>query len=209
MIYIDPNEFKNHPEIVNKFEEYTVRNQNVDYIISDVLLEVKWSWDDFYASVLDKRIWKQASYLSDGRGLFIVINQSGYYFKKNYAKNLAVCESTILSLLIDWRIPVLILESEGAFYAYLKKIVAKLSKEKKHKIYADFKKIGSSDIDRHIGALAQIESISVTKATLLFEKFGSLENIMSQNPADFAEIKGFGKKLSNKIWDFFRWKWKK
>lgn len=207
-IFIDYNEFKNHPEITTKNIEFEVRNQNVDYILGNLLIEIKWSWDDLYASILDKRLWKQASYLVEKTGFFILINTSGYYFKKNCAKKLSICEGAIISLFIDWRIPILILESEGAFYTYLQKIEAKLAKEKQDTVYANFKKIGSSEKDRHLGSLAQIKGISVMKAKAIFEKFGTLENIIQLNAENFKQIPKIGPKLSKRIEDFFKWKWK-
>lgn len=208
MIYIDSNEISHHPELKDKLENIEIRNQNVDYIINGCSIEVKWNLDDFYASVIDKRLWRQAKYLIENNGFFILINQSSYYFKKNYRKKMAICEGAIISLLVDWRILILILESEGALYNYLQKIAEKLSKEKKNTLYANFKKIGSSDRDRHLGTLAQIEGISVTKAQILFEEFDSLKEIMQKKTENFAKIKGFGPKLSKRIVEFFNWKWK-
>lgn len=206
MIYIDPNEIKNHPEITTKFEEYAIRNQNVDYIIGNCSIEVKWNLDDVYASVLDGRLFRQAQYLTENNGFFIIIQQSSYFFKKNYKKKIAVCDGAILSLIIDWRIPVLTLSTDGAFYSHLNKIANKLAKEKKDTEYTNFKKVGRSEKERHLGALAQIEGISVTKAKILFEEFKSLTQIITKKSTDFQKLKGFGPKLSKRIQDFFEWK---
>lgn len=209
MIYIDSNEVSHHPELKDRLKNCEIRNQNVDCIINGCSIEIKHSLDDLYSSVLDKRIWRQAQYLIENNGFFIILNQSTYFFKKTYKKKITVCDGAILSLIIDWKIPVLKLDTDGMLYSYLNKIDIKLSKEKKDKTYADFKKIGASDIDRHLGTLCQINGISSTKAKLIFEKFNDLGSILSAEAEDFAQLPGIGKKLSERIVAFFKWKWNK
>lgn len=210
-LYVDYNEYSFYPDIGEAFAEFESRNQNVDYIIADCGIEVKHSWNDFYASVIDKRIWRQAKALKKfDKGLFIIIDKkvdarNASEFKR---KN-SIIDGAFFSLLLNWQIPILICKTEVQFLRKLKKIYEKLNKEKTSSKYVDIKKIGRSDDTRHFGVLAQIEGISVLRAEKIFAEFGSIEKIVNKTAADFAKLEKIGPKLSLRIEEFFKWKYEK
>ncbi|MEM5790889.1 MAG: ERCC4 domain-containing protein [Candidatus Aenigmatarchaeota archaeon] len=166
-----------------------------DFIISQRVAIERKSYSDFISSIIDGRIFEQASLLRKNFEKPIIIIE-GY---SNREINENALKGALASLLIDFGISILMtrnpLDTAKTIFWIAKKeqfegkkdIVIKIGKKPK-----DIKKLQEFIISSFPG-------ISSILGKRLLEKFGSLEKVFNASEEELVKVKGISKNLAKKI----------
>lgn len=172
MIIIDNREFRGKvvKELFKKGIDICAKQLSVgDYIIGDLVVERK-DINDFYSSIIDKRIFSQLRALKKfGKKLIIV---EGEISNRNIHPN--AIKGLIASIMIDYGIPIAFLKDSTETADFLAIIDKRM--EKSIELIPDSKSI-KNDYDVAINFLCSIPGIGTKTAKSLLFHFKSLKNI--------------------------------
>ena len=92
---------------------------------------------------------------------------------------------------------------EDEFADYILSLHRQLTKEGSIRTVA-LTSMKKSVEDRRVDALTCVEGISVKKGSILMNRFRTIANLGVAETNDITDIEGFGKKLADRIIEFFR-----
>ena len=166
-----------------------------DFILSEKVCVEKKTHSDFISSIIDGRIFEQASLLRKNFEKPIILIE-GY---SNREVNENALKGALASLLIDFGISILMtrnpLDTAKTIFWIAKKEQIECKKEigiKVGKKPKDIKKIQEFII-------CSFPGISKVLGKRLLENFGSLEKIFNASENELAKVKGISKNLAKKI----------
>ncbi|MEM5879670.1 MAG: ERCC4 domain-containing protein [Candidatus Aenigmatarchaeota archaeon] len=166
-----------------------------DFICSKRVAIERKSYDDFISSIVDGRIFEQASELKKNFEKPIILIE-GYSTREINENSL---KAAIASLLIDFGISLISTRNQ---LDTAKTIYWIAKKEQEEKKFALAFKIGKKPEDgKKIKEfiVSSIPGISTVLSKRLLEKFGSVEKVFSASEEELKSVKGIGKKLAKKI----------
>lgn len=161
--------------------------------------------EDFASSIVDGRLFDQASRLKDRIKSPLFIVQGDIYSVPRMHPN--AIRGTVLSLLVDFRMPVLFTKDakETAYFLYL--IANKVQNPKENDFYyRGFRKpVSLKSLQLYVAA--SLPGVGTALAKPLLKHFGSLKNIADAGIDSFLTLEKFGPKRAKNIHDLFRLKY--
>ncbi|MEM5829731.1 MAG: ERCC4 domain-containing protein [Candidatus Aenigmatarchaeota archaeon] len=166
-----------------------------DFVCSKRVVIERKSYDDFISSIIDGRIFEQASELKKNFEKPIILME-GYSTRKINENSL---KAAIASLVIDFGISLISTRNELDTAKIIYWIAKKEQEEKK---FALAFKVGKKPEDKEKikeFIVSSIPGISTVLSKRLLEKFGSVEKVFSAGEDELRSVKGIGEKLAKKI----------
>jgi len=177
--------------------------QVADYLISkDIAVERK-TVNDFVASMLNKRLFKQLSDLKENypKPLLIVegVEEQDIY-KSNRHPNLHpnAIRGMILSILLEFSIPV-IFTKDYADTAQFLILLAKRQEKPAREISLKAKRRAFSLAEQQQFVIESLPGIGPTLAKELLKKFKTVRGVMNANKVELQKVKKINKKKADSI----------
>ena len=169
-----------------------------DYIISeDVVVERK-TVSDFASSLIDKRIFVQAKNLAltYPKPVFVVEGENLYWVSGISAKAI---RGTILSLILDYKIPTILTKNPGETAAFIVQMAEKeqLEKISHPTIRGEKKPLTLKEQQEYV--VAGLPNVELTLAKRLLEVFGSVEKVFQASKDELKKVPGIGETIAEKI----------
>ena len=203
LIFVDHREKSNG--LVKELFNYDIEIKMGDLAVGDYLLSSKLAVEfkqapDFVDSILDGRLFRQAKEMKQvyEKPLFLISDFDELYSSRNVNYNAVA--SALLSLLVDFSIPVIFAKDikEAARYIFLL-----AQREQNHRTNINVKKPSVSFDERLRFTVSTFPGVGYVLASPLLDHFKSLKEIINAKPEEIAKIEGFGKKRSEQLYDFF------
>ncbi|MDD5441637.1 MAG: ERCC4 domain-containing protein [Candidatus Omnitrophica bacterium] len=182
MIIVDNREFRGKlvKELFKKGIDICAKQLSVgDYIIGDLVVERK-DINDFYSSIIDKRIFSQLRSLKKFEKKLIIVE--GEISSRNIHPN--AIKGLIASIMVDYGIPIAFLKDSAESADFLSIIDKRM--EKSIELIPDSKSI-KNDYDAAINFLCSIPGIGAKTAKSLILNFKSLKNIFLADEKSIRE----------------------
>jgi len=217
-VYVDSREGRNKKliEELRKFEdlEVLIRALPTDMLLSGergvVLIERK-TISDFISSVEDRRIWSQVKALKrleEEEGARTMLIVSGFFGEGRKRKGRTserreglrrMILSTIASIMVDWGIPVLRVESTEQVASFVRLLAKRLGKpvEAKPRLL-EYKPKARSPDDEALRIISSFPGVSAVLADKILRRFKSVENVI-KNAERLDEVEGIGKEKKERI----------
>jgi len=176
-----------------------------DIVINkDIGIERKTS-KDFVNSIIDNRLFNQISNLSTffKKPLLILEETENIYSIRNIPKK--SIDSIIVTLLVDFRVPIIFTKSIDETVEILNLIYEKYNKSSSIKLPK--KKLGSENEELEF-FISNIPGINLKSSKMLLNNFKNIKNIVNSSKEDIELIDGFGKKKSESLINFFNREYK-
>ena len=153
-----------------------------DYIVKDIVIERK-SREDFFNSIFDKRIFTQLANMSEYENRMILL-------EGDYEKNLPIHENALkgifLSIGLKYKTPIVFSKNEED----TAKIIFLLSTKKEKSNSLTLKKKPTSDDKKAHSIIEAFPGIGPAISKKLFDKFGSVKNIIDADEEKLSKILG-------------------
>ena len=207
MIIVDTRE----PEyIANKLKSKGIQIERkqipiADYILPDgIAIERKSS--DFIQSVINGRIWNQLSNLSEYEHPILIIEDKDkwktlYFSDSKYAHKSYF--GAISTIVYKFKIPVITVSDADEFVDIVSLLYNKAIAESTAERPVMLQRKAKSLQERKENMLSCIEGMSVKRAKLLLDEFGTVRNIANASIEKLRAVKGIGKKTAEHIWEAF------
>ncbi|MCR4285148.1 MAG: hypothetical protein NUV97_03850 [archaeon] len=165
-----------------------------DYLIQDTIIERK-SFPDFVGSMINKRLQDQLSNLKKYPKHFLIIEGFDYDYKKFNVHENAI-RGMLLSIAIDFQVPIIFTEDEGDTAKFLI-----LTARKYEKPIVKFStrptKTTKTLEEQKLFILEGFPGIGPTTAYALLKKFGSLKEVFKASKEELKEIERFEENKMN------------
>jgi len=177
-----------------------------DYILPEEIAIERKTGSDFLSSIIDGRLWEQASNLSQYKHPILALVTENlwkdmYYTNDRYVhKRFYGALSTLIS---KFNISVLVFSSENDFIDFIIQLDEKISSKKETSRPKPYTRKPKSIKERQENMLSMIEGVSIKKAHLLLKKFKNIKNISNLSIDELMKVEGIGKKLANNIFEVF------
>ena len=179
-----------------------------DYLLNGSVCVERKTIRDFISSIKDKRIWTQASNLQQYEHAIIAIIgtpaekwRSLYLGKSKWMhKSLT---GTIATLACRFNVSVISFEDEEDFLSFLESMETKLTSDKESTRPSPLVRKAVNDQERKENCLCAIPGVSVQKAQILLDHFGTVEKIANAGCNELKHCQGIGKTLAENIYKVF------
>ena len=150
-----------------------------DYIVKEKIIERK-TYSDFYSSIINRRLFFQLNELKRFENSLIIIEGFETENNKNQIRG------AILSIVLNYKIPIIFTKSERETAEYL----SILSKKQKKEISLNPKKTGLTKKQELEYILESFPGIGTKNSKKLLEEFHTLKSIVNSNSEKLKEIIG-------------------
>lgn len=167
-----------------------------DYIVSDRVCVERKRIDDFIESIIDKRIFEQASRLKKAYEKPIIIVE-GNKHSRDFNPN--ALRGAIVSLIVDFGIPVIFSDSEEETASIIALLAKREQEEERRKIQIRGEKRIMSTKEMQEFIVASLPYVNTVLARRLLERFKTVERVFTASKEELLEVKGIGVKTANEI----------
>jgi ERCC4-type nuclease len=204
-IVIDHRESKNHVSLHLRDFDVKLENQQLavgDYICSDRVCVERKTVSDFLQSVIDQRIFRQASEISGcfERPLMILEgNPDLLFLERNVHPNMI--RGALASLAVDYKIPIIWTANakETAFQIYW--IAFREQVKEKRSIAIRCPRRSKSIGSQQEFLMAGLPHVNTKLSKNLLRKFKTPKKAFSAKPERLMKVEGIGKEKAKRIWD--------
>jgi len=177
-----------------------------DYILSGGIGIERKRGPDFLHSIIDGRLWDQVSNLSQFEHPVICIVSSDmwkdmYFSKDRYIHNRFY--GAISTLISKFNISVLTFDTDEDFIDFLVHLDKKVTSNKISSRPTPFTRKPKTLKERKENVLSMVEGVSIKKAQVILNKFGTIKNVANASIDSLMEVDGIGKKLAENIFKTF------
>ena len=178
-----------------------------DIVISDSIAIERKSKIDFINSILDKRLFSQLIDLSKNyrRPVLIVEGSENIFSLRNI--NPDVIRSSISSIAVDLRIPIIYTDSIEETSNMIYNIAKRTIKAKKD-ISISSERKSSNENEELENFISSIPGVNIVTAKSLFKNFSSIKELVNASEKDLLECEGLGKVRAKKLISFFEREYK-
>ncbi|MGP3703295.1 MAG: DEAD/DEAH box helicase [Candidatus Bathyarchaeota archaeon] len=169
-----------------------------DYVLSDKVAVERKTAQDFASSIIDKRLFFQAkSLISTYKKPLIVIEGEDLYTASNINAN--AIRGAILSLLMDYGIPIILTKnpSETAFFLLLIAEKEQVERASYPSIRGERKPLSLAEQQEYV--VASLPNVELTLARRLLKRFGSVEGVFNASKDELKNVPGIGDVIAEKI----------
>jgi len=201
-VIIDNREL--HSNIINllieKGIEVEIKNLEVgDFIASDRVVIERKTVKDFLQSIIDKRIFEQASKMNKTyeKPIIIIEGEEDIYSERNIHPN--ALRGVIISLAVDFKIPIIFSQSEEETALFIQKLAEREQIEQKRipSIRNEKKPLQDKYIQEYI--VSSLPGVGRTTAIKMLEHFKNLQNIFNAKQEDLKNVERIGEEKSKRI----------
>lgn len=166
-----------------------------DFIASERVCVERKSDSDFESSVIDGRLFQQASALKENFASPIIV-VVGRNFERLHEKAL---RGAFISLAVDYRVPLYSFDSEGEFAEFLYALAEReqLKAPREARVQFEKKRLSLAEQQRFI--VESLPMIGPKNARNLLKHFGSIEAIVNADFRELQEVEGIGKTRAREI----------
>lgn len=165
-----------------------------DYVLSDRVAVERKIAEDFAESIIDKRLFKQLSELKKYEKPILIIE--GNEFNRLHQN---VIQGTILSIILDFGIPVLFSKDIKETANILIKIAEREQLKEKRAVSVRYGKRPMSLRERQKFIVESLPEVGPALAESLLLEFKSIEKIFNANKYELMKVEGIGEKTAKKI----------
>jgi len=209
MILVDSKETKAKRlfEYLSQHAEIEVLNLTVgDYIVGDILVERK-SSVDFIKSIVDGRLWNQLRNLKEAseNPLILIEGSLAFPIRKGITKiHQNVVIGAVASLIVDWKVPVVVLPS----YTWTAELLVRMDKkftepDKKTFFRARAKPKALTPDDEIRRVVEGLPDVGPETAHRLLKRFKTLKRLFCATRAELASVPGIGEKRAARLESLF------
>ncbi|NIO22558.1 MAG: hypothetical protein GTN38_00840 [Candidatus Aenigmarchaeota archaeon] len=204
-IVVDHRESKNHVfRNLREFDVLLVRKQlkTGDYICSDRVCVERKTISDFIQSIIDQRIFKQVSEISDcfEKPLMILEgNPDLLFLERNVHPNMI--RGALASLAIDYKIPIIWTRNAKETANQIYWIAYREQAKKKRGVAIRCPRKSASTRDRQEFLIAGLPHINTKLSRNLLKKFKTPKRVFSAKEDKLMKVEGIGKEKAKRIWD--------
>ena len=169
-----------------------------DYILSSRVAVERKTAQDFALSIVDRRLFLQArNLISTYKKPLIIVEGENLYTASNVNAN--AIRGAILSLLMDYGIPVILAKNPLETALFLTLIAEKEQVEKASypSIHGEKKPPSLAEQQEYI--VASLPNVELTLAKRLLRKFGSVEGVFNASKDELKNVPGIGEVIAEKI----------
>jgi len=172
-----------------------------DYIVSDRVAIERKSTEDFVASIIDGRLWKELIDLSTNYEIPILLLE-GEPPQSNKRLHLNAILGALSSILIKFRMPTIYSRDTADTARLLLAFAKKEQIEAKRSIKLRSEKAATNQSQVIERIVAGIPGIDLKRSQSILDHFKTLNNVFKQKNIDeFIKIEGIGKKIARDILD--------
>ncbi|NUN11179.1 hypothetical protein HUU53_00860 [Candidatus Micrarchaeota archaeon] len=159
-----------------------------DYILSDRVCVERKTSEDLESSIIDGRLFSQAKEMSAAyQAPIIAVIGSEYYRVQEKA-----VRGAMISLIIDYKIPILFFDSEEDLAEFLYATAFKEQFQEKREIKLQFSKKTELLSEQQQLIVESIPMIGPKNAKALLKHFGSVEKIFTASEKELQDCEGIG-----------------
>ena len=193
-IVIDHRE-KNIGKLLFGRAELEFRNLEFgDYILSDRVIVERKTSEDFENSIIDKRLFKQLKELKNYERPILIIEGDRF---ERLEEN--VIKGAILSIVLDYHIPILFSKSPEETADILLKLAEREQLKNKRPVEIRTGKKPMSLRERQRFIVESFPDVGPVTAENLLLSFGTIENIVNASEEELMKVEGVGKATARKI----------
>jgi Fanconi anemia group M protein len=168
-----------------------------DYICSERVCVEKKIGNDFVSSIIDGRLFQQATELKDNFEKPVIIVEGDYY-RENMNEN--AIKSALASIILNYEIPIIMTRGEEEtariifWLAKREQMISKIGigikgKKKPKRL---------NELQEYV--LASLPGISTVLSKRILTKFKSIKNFVKAKESEMMEVKGIGKVLAKRLY---------
>jgi ERCC4-type nuclease len=199
LVTVDDREDKDSPA-VRRLEARGARLQYArlatgDFTASDRCAIERKTAADLEASITDGRLFSQARKLSEGFQS-PVIGVVGKSFTRLGPRQI---EGAVVSLLVDYRIPVMFFASEEKLADFIYTAACREQLEEKRAARSQHAQKPESPLEARQYVVQSLPGIGPLNAKALLEEFGTVENVFTADEEKLCAVPGIGQKTAKSI----------
>jgi len=196
-------EFFNKEEVDLEFDTLDIG----DYLVGQEAIIERKKADDFLSSMLDGRLFSQASKLLAYEKPIIVVEGILDAESRNINKNAVL--GSILSLSTDFKIPVFFIKTPKEVAEFITLIAKREQTKKENELYLRKIKKGVEDHILQRGLVEGLPFVGPTLAKRLLEKYKSVKRVFNASEESLQNIDKLGEKKAKKIYDIINKEYEK
>ena len=169
-----------------------------DYVLSSRIGVERKNVDDFLASLIEGKLFKQMAQLRDAYSRPVLILEGENLLTKRNISHNAIFGS-LASISVDFGIPVLMTKDSSETADFLKVIAQREQREDKKAVIVRGEKTQMSLRERQQFIIEGLPNVSAVIAKRLLGNFGSIKDIANATEEELLEVKGVGKNIASDI----------
>jgi Fanconi anemia group M protein len=197
-IFMDDRESKTLAEELRELgAAVTVKRLDVgDFILSERVVAERKTRADFESSIIDGRLFQQASNMREGfeRAIIIVEGES---FEERVKR--AALLGALAALMVDYGIPVMFTRNPGATAEFLFAVAKREQLGERREIRLLGEKKAKTLAEQQQLIIECLPGVGPKRAKELLEYFYSVENVINATEAELVELEGIGEKKAKDI----------
>ncbi len=196
-IIIDDREDRRVVSLISKYPTI-IENERLicaDYVLSDRVAIERKTDSDFQSSLMDGRLFTQASEIGKKYQCAIIA-----IIGKNFDKKLIkAINGAIISLSVDFHLPIMFFDNDEKFALFLFEVAKREQFHHKRNVAVNSQR-KPTDIQKEIQFIVEsLPGIGPVTAQQLLAKFQTIENLMTANEEQLKEVAGIGPFGARKI----------
>lgn len=200
-IVVDHREYRSNVVRNLAVKETFVEPQQLDvgdYVLSSRIGVERKNVDDFLASLIEGKLFKQMAQLRDAYSRPVLILEGENLLTKRNISHNAIFGS-LASISVDFGIPVLMTKDSSETADLLKVIAQREQREDKKAVIVRGEKTQMSLRERQQFIIEGLPNVSAVIAKRLLGHFGSIKDIANATEEELLEVKGVGKNIASDI----------
>lgn len=204
MIIIDSREASKNKWILKALADQKPKVEYLeagDFLIGNILIERK-TPTDLAFSIKSGRLWRELEKLKLAENVkpILLIEGSLSLVEKFTKWNPTSILGVLLSVIIDFKIPIITVPSRRWTIILLSNLVKYMTANKKRTHPLRVKQKARSPQDYMRMVVEGLPGVSGVRAIALLEHFKTLRGLFSASVEDLTEVEGIGKKTAEKLW---------
>ncbi len=193
-----------HAEVLNYFnkEEVDIETDTLDigdYLVGEETIIERKKSDDFLNSIIDGRLFSQATKLMAYEKPIIVVEGPLDYESRNINKNAVL--GSILSLSMDFKIPIFFIRTPREVAEFIVLVAKKEQTKKENELHLRKIKKGVEDHILQRSIMEGLPFVGPTLARRLLENYKSVKKVFNASEESLQKIDKLGEKKAKKIYN--------
>ena len=211
MIVIDSREASRNKWVLKALADQKPKIEYLeagDFLIGDILIERK-TPTDLAFSIKSGRLWRELEKLKLAENVkpLLLIEGSLSLVEKFTKWNPTSILGVILSIIIDFKIPIITVPSKKWTIILLSNLVKYMTANKKKTRPLRVKQKARTPQDYMRMVVEGLPGVSGVRAIALLEHFKTLKGLFSASVEDLVEVEGVGEKTAEKLWKIMNMKY--
>ncbi len=176
-----------------------------DYICSDRICVERKTAEDFIASIIDKRLFKQMEHLTRYEKPVLIVEGHNFYSRNVHVNAIFGALSSVIA---DYGISVLHTSNPRETAMIIFNLARREQLAGKRDVLLRHKPKAGSIGEMQLHLVAGLPSVSVTLAKRLLEHFKTPKNVFAASEARLQQVEGIGERKARMIWKILNEEWR-